>query len=250
MLPEFREVPVNSNSKKRDVESAASLDKRLDLSFSNLALLIRALTHSSYANENSDAVQDNERLEFLGDAVLDFIVGGWAFKRFPDYEEGKLTKIRATFVSNEQLAVLARRIDLGNALRLGRGEETSGGYDRDNILGSAFEALIGALYLDSGIESVSKFMQPHLEWMKATQLDDVKDPKSELQEITQSMKLGMPQYEVVNSSGPDHAKVYEVEVKVAGEVKGQGSGSSKNAAEQAAAKYALETHYQNYRSSL
>ena len=128
---------MNSNSKKRNVESAASLNERLGLSFSNLSYLVRALTHSSYANENSDAVEDNERLEFLGDAVLDFVVGGWAYKRFPDYKEGKLTKIRATFVKNEQLATLARRIKLGDALRLGRGEEASGGYDRDNILGSA-----------------------------------------------------------------------------------------------------------------
>jgi len=241
---------VNSNSKKRDVESAASLNERLGLSFSNLSLLVRALTHSSYANENADAVEDNERLEFLGDAVLDFIVGGWAFKRFPDYKEGKLTKIRATFVKNDQLAVLARRIKLGDALRLGRGEEASGGYNRDNILGSAFEALIGAIYLDKDIDTVTKFMQSHLEWLKATQLDDVIDPKSELQEITQSMKLGMPEYVVANSSGPDHAKIYVVDVMVAGEVKGHGSGSSKNTAEQASARDALETHYKNYRSSL
>jgi len=241
---------VNSNSKKRDVESAAGLNERLGLSFSNLSLLVRALTHSSYANENPDASEDNERLEFLGDAVLDFIVGGWAFKRFPDYKEGKLTRIRATFVKNDQLAVLARRINLGNAIRLGRGEETSGGYNRDNILGSAFEALIGAIYLDKDTDAVAKFMQPHLEWLKATQLDDVNDPKSELQEITQSLKLGMPEYEVINTSGPDHAKIYEVEVKVAGELKGRGTGSSKSTAEQAAARDALETHYKNYRSSL
>ena len=241
---------MNSNSKKREVESAASLNKRLDLSFSNLYLLIRALTHSSYANEHSDAVEDNERLEFLGDAVLDFVVGGWAYHRFPDYKEGMLTKIRSTFVKNEQLAVLARRMDLGNALRLGRGEEASGGYDRENILGSAFEALVGALYLDAGVEAVNEFMKPHLEWLKSNQLDDLIDPKSELQEITQSLKLGMPEYEMVKSTGPDHAKLYEVEVKVAGEVKGYGIGTSNKAAEQAAAKDALDTNYQNYRTSL
>ncbi len=231
---------MTSNPSKRDMEPASSLDERLGLSFSDIPLLTRALTHRSYANEHSDAVEDNERLEFLGDAVLDFIVGEWAFNRFPEMQEGDLTKIRSSLVRNERLAVFARRLDLGGALRLGRGEKSSGGHLRDSLLGSAFEALTGALYMDSGIGSVKRFVYPLLEWMKDTVLDEIHDPKSELQEITQSLKLGMPHYRVIATSGPDHARIFEVEVEVAGEVKGRGTGSSKNAAEQAAARDALK----------
>lgn len=238
-LPEFREVPVTQKSSKRDEESASSLNERLGLSFVDISLLTRALTHRSYANEHPNGVEDNERLEFLGDAVLDFIVGEWAFHRFPEMQEGPLTKIRASLVRNEQLAKLARRLELGQALRLGRGEKSSGGHLRDSLLGSTFEALIGAMYLDSGIDKVKKFVYPLLDWMKGSLFDELNDPKSLLQEITQALKLGTPHYRVVEISGPDHARIFEVEVKVAGEVKGRGTGSSKSSAERAAAKDAL-----------
>lgn len=228
------------NTSKRDVEPASSLNERLGLSFSNIHLLTRAFTHRSYANEHGGEVEDNERLEFLGDAVLDFIVGEWAFNRFPEMPEGDLTKIRSSLVRNERLAVFSRRLELGSALRLGRGEKSSGGHLRNNLLGSAFEALIGALYLDSGLESVKRFMKPLLEWMSPTILDELHDPKSQLQEITQSQKLGTPHYLVILTSGPDHARIYEVEVQVAGVIKGRGTGSSKSAAEQSAARDALD----------
>jgi ribonuclease III len=238
-LPEFREVPVTSNPNKRDVESAASLNERLGLPFSDLSLLARALTHRSYVNENQNAVEDNERLEFLGDAVLDFIVGEWVFHRFPEMPEGDLTKIRSSLVRNDRLAELARHLKLGSALRLGRGERSSGGYERDNLLGSTFEALLGALYLDSDLEKVREFVIPLLDWMKGSVLDEINDPKSKLQEITQSMRLGTPHYRVVDTSGPDHARIFTVEAEIANEVKGRGSGSSKSNAEHAAAKDAL-----------
>ena len=151
-----------ANFNARDVEPASDLSRRLGLSFSNLALLTRALTHRSYVNEYP-AVEDNERLEFLGDAVLDFIVGAWVYNRFPEMPEGDLTKMRSALVRNEQLAKFARKLDLGRALRLGRGESSSGGHDRDNLLGSAFEALIGALYLDAGLGAVDAFVNPILE---------------------------------------------------------------------------------------
>ncbi len=231
---------MNSKSDARDMESASSLNHRLDLSFSNLSLLTRALTHRSYANENPDAVEDNERLEFLGDAVLDFIVGEWAYHRFPEMPEGDLTKIRSSLVRNERLADFARRLDLAPALRLGRGEKSSGGHLRDNLLGSVFEALIGALYLDSGLEQVRRFVNPLLEWTRESVLYELHDPKSDLQERTQSLKLGTPRYHVINMSGPDHAKMFEVEVEIAGEAKGRGSGSSKSNAERAAAQDALK----------
>lgn len=229
----------NSNH-KRDIESASSLDVRLALSFSNLALLTRALTHRSYVNENPSVIEDNERLEFLGDAVLDFIVGEWAFHRFPEMPEGHLTKIRSFLVRNEKLAEFARTIDLGSALRLGRGEKSNGGHFRESVLGSAFEALIGAIYLDSNIEKVKKFVIPMFEAIQESILNEVEDAKSELQELTQALKLGMPNYRIVSKTGPDHARIYEVEVQVASEVYGQGTGTSISLAERSAAQEALK----------
>ncbi len=228
-----------NNSNGRDVEPASGLSRRLGLPFSNLALLTRALTHRSYLNENSLAVEDNERLEFLGDAVLDFIVGAWAYNRFPEMPEGDLTKMRSALVRNEQLAKFARKLDLGHALRLGRGEASSGGHDRDNLLGSAFEALIGALFLDAGLGRVESFVHPILEEARETILNEIHDPKSELQEWTQSQKMGSPRYRVVGTSGPDHAVVFEMVVEIAGVVKGSGKGTSKSYAEHAAAQDAL-----------
>ena len=228
-----------SNSILRDVESASNLSRRLGLPFSNLSLLTRALTHRSYVNENIQAVEDNERLEFLGDAVLDFTVGAWVYNRFPEMAEGNLTKMRSALVRNEQLAKFARKLDLGHALRLGRGESTSGGQDRDNLLGSAFEALIGALYLDSGLGAVDAFVTPILEEAREPILNEIHDPKSQLQEWAQSQKLGAPRYHVVGTSGPDHAVIFEMEVAIAGVVKGFGTGTSKSYAEHAAAQNAL-----------
>lgn len=228
-----------SNSNERDVESASDLGRRLGLSFSNLSLLTRALTHRSYVNEHAQAVEDNERLEFLGDAVLDFSVGAWAYNRFPEMPEGDLTKMRSALVRNEQLAKFARKLDLGLALRLGRGEASSGGHDRDNLLGSAFEALIGALYLDSGLGAVDAFVNPILEEARESILNEIHDPKSQLQEWAQSQKLGAPRYHVIGTSGPDHAVIFEMEVSIAGVVKGRGTGTSKSYAEHAAAQDAL-----------
>jgi ribonuclease-3 len=244
-LPQFWEAPVTSTSNpKRDSESASSLDLRLGLSFSNLSLLTRALTHRSYVNENPGALEDNERLEFLGDAVLDFIVGEWAFHHFPEMPEGQLTKIRSFLVRNEKLAEFARQINLGSALRLGRGELSNGGDSRESVLGSAFEALIGSIYLDSGLDKVKKFVVPLFEAIQESIINEVDDPKSELQELTQAMKLGTPQYRIINKSGPDHARMYEVEVLIAGEVYGQGTGTSISVAERSAAQSAL-IHFKN-----
>jgi ribonuclease-3 len=172
--------------------------------------------------------------------VLDFIVGEWAYHRFPEKPEGDLTKIRANIVKNEKLADFSRRLELASALRLGRGEQSSGGHERDNLLGSAFEALIGAIYLDAGLDEVRRFVNPLLEWKRPTILDEIEDPKSELQELTQSQKRGTPHYVVVNTSGPDHAKVFEVEVQIKDEVVAQGTGTSKSAAQHDAARKALK----------
>ena len=222
------------------METASSLNERLGLSFSNFSLLTRALTHRSYANEHQDGSEDNERLEYLGDAVLDFIVAEWAYRHFPERPEGDLTKVRSHLVRNEHLAEFARQIDLGGALRLGRGERTSGGYLRDSVLGSAFEALLGAIYLDSDFDKVRNFMLPFLEPVQDTILDEVNDPKSQFQEEVQAYKMGPILYRVISTSGPDHARMYEVEVEINGKVMGRGSGSSKANAEREAARDALK----------
>ena len=225
----------------RDFEPASDLSQRLGLPFSNLALLTRALTHRSYVNENPNAVEDNERLEFLGDAVLDFIVGAWVYHRFPEMPEGDLTKMRSAIVRNDQLADFARHLNLGPALRLGRGEFASGGSQRDGLLGSALEALIGALYLDAGLEAVETFVWPLLEQAREAILKKVHDPKSQLQEWAQAQKLGAPRYRTIATIGPDHAKEFDVQVEIGGQVVGQGHGKNKHAAEHFAAKRALET---------
>lgn len=234
------EIPVTSSFSPRDVESASELSQRLRLPFSNLLLLTRALTHRSYVNENPASVEDNERLEFLGDAVLDFIVGAWVYNHFPEMPEGDLTKMRSAFVRNDQLAMFARAIHLGAALRLGRGERSMGGGERDGLLGSAFEALIGALYLDAGLSAVEAFVHPLLEESQDFILEEIHDPKSVLQEWAQAEKMGAPQYVTVSATGPDHAKVFEVEVRIQGMAYGRGHGSSKHVAARIAAQTALE----------
>lgn len=231
---------MTQQSNKRDVESASSLNERLGLSFSNFSLLTAALTHRSYANEHMDGTEDNERLEYLGDAVLDFIVAEWSYRRFPEQPEGILTKVRAYLVQNDRLADFARKIDLGKALRLGRGEKTSGGNHRDSVLGSTFEALLGAIFLDANYEKARSFVLPFIEPSGDTVLDEINDPKSQIQEKVQAEKLGKLVYRVVSTSGPDHAKTYEVEVEIDGKVLGRGSGSSKAAAEREAARDALK----------
>ncbi len=231
---------MSHNHDLRDVEPASNLAARLGLSFSNLSLLTRALTHRSFVNENADAIQDNERLEFLGDAVLDFTVGAWVYNHFPEMPEGDLTKLRSALVKNEQLAAFARTFDIGRALRLGWGEYSSGGHYRDSLLGSAFEAVVGALYLDSGLGAVDAFVHPLLEGACESILDEMHDPKSHLQEWAQAQKMGTPHYRTISATGPDHAKTFEMEVGIGDKVHGKGSGSSKQAAEHAAAQDALE----------
>ncbi len=224
-------------------ESPAILAERLQLPFSNIFLLKRALTHRSYLNENPNTVEDNERLEFLGDAVLDFVVGAWVYHHCPEMAEGDLTRLRSALVRNEQLAAFARALQLGRGLRMGHGESVSGGRDRDGVLGSAFEAVVGALYLDSGLAAVEDFIAPMLDSVRDRVLvrSEIYDPKSRFQEWAQSQKLGTPRYVAVSAAGPDHAKIFEVEVRIKDQAYGKGSGSSKHTAALAAAQSALES---------
>lgn len=240
MSPEFQGDDRMSNPEKPDIESATELSRRLNLTFQNLSLLTRALTHRSYVNENFAATEDNERLEFLGDAVLDFIVGAWVYHRFPEMPEGDLTKLRSALVRNDQLAEFARNLELGKALRLGRGELIMGGGQRDALLGSTFEAVLGALYLDSGLGAVEAFVNPLLEEARASVINKIHDPKSQLQEWAQGQKLGAPHYRTIAMTGPDHAKAFEVDVLIGDRVVGKGSGSSKHAAQHVAARDALK----------
>ncbi len=229
------EAPVISHSDSREIEPASDLASRLGLAFSQPALLTRALTHRSFVNEHPELEQDNERLEFLGDAVLDFVVGAWVYHRFPEMAEGDLTKVRSALVRNERLAIFARQCDMGRAMRLGRGEMASGGRDREGLLGSTFEAVIGALYLDAGLSAVQKWIKSFLETAEETVLTEIQDPKSQFQEWTQSEKIGTPVYLVTGTSGPDHAKMFEMDVMVGDKVYGHGKGPSKQSAERAAA---------------
>jgi ribonuclease III len=223
------------------LESPAAFAQRVGLSFKNIRLLAQALTHRSYINEHLDAIGDNERLEFLGDAILDFLVGLWLYHHLPEMAEGRLTSLRAALVRNEQLADFARKLELGNALMLGRGEAESGGRERYSVLGSAFEAIVGALYIDSDLETVQAFIEPFLEDAVAEILIDNSDhdPKSRLQEYTQAKGMGTPVYENVSISGPDHQRQYVVNVLVNQQIVGTGNGHSKQAATKAAAQDAL-----------
>lgn len=226
-----------------EVESPEGFAQRLGLPVKNFPLLTRALTHRSYLNENPDALEDNERLEFLGDAVLDFLVGAWLYNHFPEMAEGQLTRLRSALVRTEQLAEFAQKIELGRAMRLGRGEWRSGGRQRIAMLCGTFEALIGALYLDAGLQAVQDFTMPLLQAATNEILAqrNVQDPKSLLQEVVQAQGYGPPRYRTVSASGPEHDKVFEVEVLVNDQIFGRGVGHSKRAAAKAAANAALES---------
>jgi len=224
-------------------ESPAALTQRLDLPFQNLLLLTRALTHRSYINEHPEALEDNERLEFLGDAVLDFITGAWLYNHFPEMAEGDLTRMRSALVCTPQLAEFARALDLGPAMRLGRGEDQAGGRVRDVLLCATFEALVGALYLQNDIAVVQRFIHPMLEEVSEQFVLrlELSDPKSHLQEWSQGRKLGIPKYVTVQASGPDHDRIFEVEVHLNGKVIGRGTGHNKQIAARLAAQAALDT---------
>ena len=220
----------------------AAFQERLGIQFRDPGLLQMALTHASYINELvSPTTDDNQRLEFLGDAILDFVVGDWLFQRYPDAREGELTSIRADVVRTSGLAAFAREIGLGEHLRLGRGEHANGGGSRAGNLCAAFEALVGAIYLDQGIAVAQAWVIALIE-RHAQTIDgrrSSKDAKSQLQEIAQARHHITPTYRIVDAKGPDHAKVFTAEVLIGEQALGAGSGNSKQAAESAAARAAL-----------
>ncbi|MGH8353063.1 MAG: ribonuclease III [Pseudomonas sp.] len=212
------------------------LERRLGYTFKDQDLMILALTHRSFAGRN------NERLEFLGDAILNFVAGEALFERFPQAREGQLSRLRARLVKGETLALLARGFDLGEYLRLGSGELKSGGFRRESILADALEALIGAIYLDTGMEAARERV---LAWLTTeldglTLVDTNKDPKTRLQEFLQSRACELPRYEVVDIQGEPHCRTFFVECQVhLLNDKTQGQGVSRRIAEQVAAAAAL-----------
>ncbi len=210
--------------------------------FQNPSLLISALTHRAYVNEHAEASEDNERLEFLGDAVLDFVAGSFLYHKFPGTREGGLTRLRAALVNTEQLARFAIALELGGQMRLGKGEAESGGRKRQTLLADGFEAVLGAYYLDSGLEAVRAFVEPLFTEAVGGIVSAERDvdAKSLFQEWAQSELSQTPRYSTVSVSGPDHSREYTIAVLVNGEAYGTGTGPSKQAATQAAAKAALE----------
>jgi len=221
----------------------SALEKRLGFEFRDKSLLQRALIHRSYLNEHPEfPLEDNERLEFLGDAVLDFVTGAYLYHRFPELREGPLTNLRSILVRRSTLARFARQLELGGYMLMGHGEAESGGRHRPANMCAAFEALVGALYLDQGLDSVRRLLEPLIlpEIARALQDSLEKDPKSHLQELAQAKMHRTPRYATVAETGPDHAKVFTVEVSIGDQVYGQGQGPSKQQAAQEAARQALQ----------
>ena len=221
----------------------SDLEKKIGIVFKNKKLLNEALTHRSYLNENPSWGQHNERLEFLGDSVLELITSEFLYKKYPNENEGQFTILRAALINYQMLAQVAREIELENHLLLSKGEAKDFGKGREAILADAFEALLAAIYLDQGYKVsenfVSKFLLPHLDEIEKRQL--YKDPKSLLQEMIQEQSKLTPTYKVLEESGPDHQRIFRVGVYVGEKLIAEGKGSSKQEAELNAASQALSS---------
>ncbi|MBQ3529254.1 MAG: ribonuclease III [Oscillospiraceae bacterium] len=222
------------------------LEAAIGYKFKNITLLQNALTHSSYANEQwHDSLKSNERLEFLGDSVLGMVVAEHLYKTFPDRLEGDLTRMRADMVCEASLARIAERIELGQYLLLGHGEEQSGGRNRPSILADAVESVLAACFLDGGMDAARRFIETFVLCnVPQSRLRNV-DYKTALQELVQQKKNQQISYRLVGESGPDHNKSFCVEVTLNGTVVGKGTGTSKKRAEQDAARIAMETVFPN-----
>jgi ribonuclease-3 len=217
----------------------AELELAIGYAFKDRLLLCQAMTHRSFVNEAVDRkVKENERLEFFGDAILDFFLSDRLYRRFPESREGDLTRIRASLVDEESLAQLAGRLDLGKYLRLGKGEEKSGGRGKRSILADAYEALVAAVYLDGGTAAVQTLLDAHFSPLIERHGSGMvsRDYKTEFQELSQAVKGVTPRYLLKESSGPDHDRVFRIEALIGADCYGEGVGRSKKEAEQAAAR--------------
>ena len=218
------------------------LKEKFDISFKNEALLMEAMTHSSYANEHKEMKGIyNERIEFLGDAVLELTISDWLFRQFPHFQEGQLTKLRAQIVCEDSLSLLAKECSLNEYLLLGKGETLSGGREKPAILCDVFEAFIGALYLDKGMDEVQRFLdQVIVPKIKNGRYELITNFKTELQEYLQQNGPVHIRYELVKEEGPSHDKIFTVQLIVDGKKYKTASGKTKKAAEQMAAKLTME----------
>lgn len=224
-------------------QSFLSLEDDLGYRFEDMSLLRQAMHHSSYVNEQHDpTLEDNERLEFLGDAVLDLVITHMLMDRFPESREGDLSRMRATVVNESQLAMVAQGLKLGEFIMLGKGEALSHGQEKSSILADAFEAIIAAVYLDGGIQAafdvIAKQFAPIIPLVEKKIEEE--DSKSQLQEIVQGRFKTIPRYRVIGESGPDHDKTFDVRLTIGDILTATGSGKSKKTAEQAAASAALD----------
>jgi ribonuclease-3 len=227
---------------KRDFEKVINLDEFLNYKFKNIGYLENALRHSSYAHECRGKVEDNERLEFLGDAVLEFSISSYIYRNFKELPEGELTKLRASIVCEATLARIARKLNLGKYIKLGKGEANTGGNERDSILSDAMEAVFGAIYLDGGIETAEKFivdnMESEIKELRVTFAHS--DKKTYLQECIQKVSKVPLEYKIVSEEGPAHNKRFVVRVIHQNRILGCGNGRSKKEAEQKAAADAIK----------
>ena len=217
-----------------------SLEEKLGYTFQDARLLENALTHSSCANESQGRLHSNERLEFLGDSILGMVVADYLYRNHPDLPEGELTRTRAALVCEESLVEVARELDLGQYLRLGKGEEAGGGRQRPSIRADAVEAVLAAVYLDGGIGSARRIIQKYVLSREVAGLTRPRDYKTALQELVQGESGQVLHYRLTGESGPDHDKRFFVQVELNGHAVGEGSGRTKKEAEQMAARAAME----------
>jgi ribonuclease III len=222
-----------------EIKNMEELQKHLRYTFREEALLLQALTHKSYAHEKKGGLKDNERLEFLGDAVLDLSISHLIMETFPDLSEGEMSKLRASLVNESSLAAMAEKIGLNRHLLLGHGEERSGGRKKSSILADSFEAVMAAVYMDGGFDAAFKTVFRHFSKL-LSKADLYRDYKTRLQEFTQERMKCMPDYSLKSTTGPDHARVFEVELQIKGKLYGTGKGKTKKEAEQEAAREAME----------
>jgi len=225
------------------LDSLDELQQALGIQFTDISLLRKSLVHRSFLNENpGDLIDSNERLEYLGDAVIGLVVAEKLYLDHPDFDEGRMTRLRSALVRREMLARVARSINLGNYLFLGKGEDSSGGRQKTANLSCAMEAVIAAVYIDRGYAETESMVMRLLadEWEKVLNKPAVIDYKSKLQELIQSKKQRIPSYHVTGMEGPDHIKTFSVEVRLGDTVLGSGSGKNKKEAEAEAAREALE----------
>jgi len=248
--PQASSEQIESNGIDSDrLEKIHELERMIDYTFNDIQLLDLSLTHKSFVGSTGEHFDSNERMEFLGDSVLELVINSFLYSNFPRYTEGQLSKLKAVAVSRSTLALCAKAMGLGNFIKFGAGEMATGGSEKPSNLANALEAIIASVYLDGGLESAQKFILKILaDKVYELDRDEMKrDYKTALQEYWQAGSRKPPVYKVVAETGPDHDKRFEVEVRLAGEPYGRGVGRNKKSAEQRAAEEALETIFNRRR---